>query len=100
MKSRLCFRDKSNEPTFSWILLPFVCHLQNLQVLRRGFPIVGEEIIHVLLETIIVKLSSLFDFPRHLFLHTFNVPGRPVRGFERLPCIQKGNSLIYSKRWS
>lgn len=90
------WNDNLSEAIFFRILLPFVCHLQYLQVLCRGLSIVGEEIVHVLFKTVIVELSSLFDFTRHLFLYTFNVIGRPVRIFERLPGVQKSNSLIYS----
>ena len=69
-------------------------HLEELEILGGGFAVVREEVIHVLLETVVVELPPLLDFARHLLLHLLHLDCGAVRGFEGFPRVQKSDSLI------
>lgn len=73
-------------------------HLQKLEILRRRLAIVREEIVHILLETLVVELSPLLDFARHLFLHRGDILGCAVRFFKRFPRVEEGDSLIQKEK--
>ena len=68
-------------------------HLQQLRHLCRGLVVCRENIIHVLLEAVVVELSPLFDLAGHLLVDFFNVRGRAVGAFEGFPGIQEGDAL-------
>ena len=55
------------------LLLPILRHLQQLRHVRRRFVICREDVIHVLLEAVVVELSPLLDFTRHLLVDVFDV---------------------------
>lgn len=54
-------------------LLPFVRHLQQLRHLRCRLVVGREHVIHILFEAVVVELSPLFDFARHLLFDFFDV---------------------------
>ena len=60
-------------PHLTLSLLPFVRHFQQLRHLRRRLVVCREHVIHVLLEAVVVELSPLFDFARHLLIDFFDV---------------------------
>ena len=80
-------------PILPLILLPLMRHLQQLRHLGCRLVVGGEHIIHVLLETVVVQFSPLLDLSWHLFFDFLYVFNRAVRGFERLPGVEKGDSL-------
>lgn len=69
-------------------------HLQKPEILRRRLAIVWEEIIHILLKTLVVELSPLLDLARHLFLHRGDILRCAMRFFKRFPGIEEGDSLM------
>ena len=52
-----------------------------------------KDVVHVLLETVVVVLSPLLDASWHLLVDLLDIFSRAVGGFERLPGIEKRNTL-------
>ena len=68
-------------------------HLEQLRHLGRRLVVRGEDVVHVLLEAVVVELPPLLDPTGHLLVDLFNVRGRAVGAFEGFPGVEEGDAL-------
>ena len=80
-------------PVLPLRLLPLVRHLQQLRHLGRRLVVGGEDVIHVLLEAVVVELPPLLDLAGHLLVDFFNVRRGAVGAFEGFPGVEEGDAL-------
>lgn len=63
-------------------------HLEQLRQFGRGFVIRREDVVHVLLEALVIQLPPLLDLSRHLLFDLLNVFRRTVRVLKGFPGIE------------